>query len=304
MDRITVALDNQGKAPRTLQTGGVQYIRISPDAEPAQRYPIVPTTRIPGLAGPTSTADGHVVPDGNRVPQSQYHNSHAWAGNRNLQAPYPITERTYEHAVQSIEKPHDAAPLHGPRATHHQDGPSLIDLTTPPKPRPQGEYTNIASINTAYGARPQHTATWNHASERDDHVVFLHARPRSQVPITAPVQSKPMLQRHHSGLDVIDLTRNREHLTPVAGRPSYPQHGAAQHTRPIAHDRVYRQPVYGQAAFPQMRSQFTPAPAPATPPRPVHGAPSRLQPVPTFGMVSSPRQFAGLNHPAYRIPDK
>lgn len=303
--RITVALDNQGKPPRTLRTGGVQYVRLSPEPELASRLPPHQKALVPGLGSPLAASNGFGGPRPSAVrlvPQNNQHNWTVWNSNGNQPSTYPLApeleqSRAPPHmAVQSIERPHDTAPNHNVKPTYH-GAPPLIDLTTPPKPRPRTDYTNLASTKPLHDDRAPQAASWNL-----DRARYMHRRPRSQVPAVSAVQSKAPLPRHLSG-EVIDLTRARDYSAAMHERPSYPDHRAAQYGKPPVLERVYHHPVYGQAAYPQMRSHKSQAPA--TPPRPVHGAPSVVQPVP-FGAPSPQRYLSnsGYYKAAHRVPDK
>jgi len=110
-----------------------------------------------------------------------------------------------------------------------------------------------------------------------------------------PQPEYPVLGPHHG-----DIQRMEVNVRPPPGTTL--QAGPTQ-----------RQPVFGQPAYPQMRSQTV---AMQAVPRPVHGAPAAVQPMPaqerapsvgqgpSFGAPSPQRFFMGGNHLPYYVPDR
>lgn len=291
-DRVTVALDRQGKAPRTFETGGIEYIRISPDAEPRpQTYPHGLVPAIPGsnMDGPNHASNMHGAPT-HHLHTQPYKNVNYYNPPPAVTLPglaYP--------AVQSIEKPHDS------QASWHVSNarPHVIDLTTPPKPT--SRYNNPPPLREHAPIRYPTVRT--QGPEADNDVNFVQARPRSLVPSGAPIQARPLPSRHHSGIEVLDLTKTHAYPVPSRERPISTDQNEIQRLRPNAYDSMYPQPVYGQPAYPQMRPYL--AAAPKTPPRafrPIHGAPAAVQPV--FGAPSPQRYMFKPQDTRYRLLEK
>lgn len=298
--RITVDLDVDGKAPRSFQTGGIQYTRINPDSE------ITFDQLPPGSdhRGYANTANGVGVTRVQPTSHVEQYNSKAWANNGSLPATYPVSgparqgDTPVVTAMPSIEQPHDAAASHRARPAYN-GAPPVIDLITPPRLRPQGYRIEMASNEFSRVDQPRHM--YVHGQESDGDVQLMRTRPHTQAPTSGSYYSRPALSRHHSGVETVDLSRPRDYPMPPQERPVYHDQEAAHHTRPPALDRVHRQPVYGQVAYPQPLSRVTRAPA--TPPRPVHGAPSMVQPVTAFG-APSPQRYVVGRQPTYRLPER
>jgi hypothetical protein len=206
-------------------------------------------------------------------------------------------------------------------------GAPVVDLTSPPSLR--GGYGDRISYTgpPEFGFRPrelparaaaprevQHRDVYRPGMVNDD-VIFTRAqaqpytyggtRDRVEVvkPEDLPIPSReeplpgyPLLDPYHG-----DNTRMAVNVRPPPG--TMPQPRSAQH-----------QPVFGQPAYPQMRSKTV---AMQVVPRPVHGAPAAVQPMPSqerapsvgqaapsFGVPSPQRFFVGSNHQPYYVPDR
>ena len=299
--RITVALDDDGKAPRTLRTGGVQYVRLSPDLAMSPRHHEARNHHGAGYGHYHGPSDGYVTPTAQHM-QPYEHSPRRWAESGNAVGAHRALPQADLHdtfaraAIQSIEQPHDGMQLKGSRAAVLGQS-TLIDLTTPPKPQHRGVYANIAEKHGSFDGRAVRESGHGRALE-DSGAVSAYTGPRSQVPVEGMAQNSSFLPRHQRGTEMIDLTASPRDC-PVPSFESRHDQAAAQYRRPPALDRVYQQPVYGQAAYPQMRPRHTPAPT--MPPK--HGAPSTIQPVSVSGNgVPSPKRvFVGARKPTYEL---
>ncbi|KAL1306945.1 hypothetical protein AAFC00_005584 [Neodothiora populina] len=298
---ITVALDDNGMAPRTLHAGGMKYVRLSPEANIAPSH-----TQLPNIAtlGFRPHENGRAVPYPHPPLKAGPHSPKERRGKDVLTRTVHTPEKTHHHgelantAIHSIEEPYNAPSSRVSRPAYY-DPSSVIDLTTPPQYKPSGAHVRTIAVDPRHEDPIRYSNVY--APERRDDLRYAPQQ-YPQAPANVKVSQPPVLTRHHDGMEFIDLTRSGDYSASLYDRPVHPDFGAMQHTQPRVAERIYRQPVYGQAAYPQMRSQQTPMPA--TPPRPVHGAPSTVQPVAPFSVRSPSRYSVARNDPAHRIPHK
>ncbi|KAI4717512.1 hypothetical protein E4T48_06283 [Aureobasidium sp. EXF-10727] len=317
--QISVPLDQRGNAPRKVVSDGVEYVRISSSPEPEkEKYP---KHSMPG-AWPNSAipAAGY----------SQVPVTHSHPDTQGLS-----TSRAPQHTGMS--RPPNEVPMWdrlARRPMYPTLGTPVVDLTAPPSLR--GGYGDRISYTgpPEFGFRPQeplaHVAAPRGVSHRnvyrpgvaDDDVIFAGAHTRPQ-------------GRRYPSYNY-DGTRNRDEIIkpedyPIPSReepqPEYPTlspyHGGTERTgvnvRPAASTTMQtrpaqHQPVFGQPAYPQMRSQTV---AMQVVPRPVHGAPAAVQPMPpqerapsvgqaapSFGVPSPQRFFKGSSHQPYYVLDR
>jgi hypothetical protein len=215
-------------------------------------------------------------------------------------------------------------------------GAPVVDLTSSPASR--GAYGDRISYTgpPEFGFRPPehraHVAVPREVQHRnvyrpgaDDDVIFAGAQARplgrrqqsynyggtyDRVEVVKP-EDYPIPSREdpHVGYPTLDPYHGNTDRMEVNVRPPPPPPGPPLQTRPARH-----QPAFGQPAYPQMRSQTV---AMQAVPRPVHGAPAAVQPMPvqerapsvgqaasSFGAPSPQRFFMGSNHQPYYVPDR
>lgn len=210
-----------------------------------------------------------------------------------------------------------------------QLGAPIIDLTSPPTLR--GGYGDRISYTgpPEFGYRP-HVQPVHVAAPREiPHRNVYRPGMADDVVIYSGAQSRPQGHRYepysHGGArERVEVVKPEDYPIPSREEPhpGYPYHGDAEtkevnvraprtnmQTQPALH-----QPVFGQPAYPQMRSQTVTM---QVVPRPVHGAPAAVQPMPsqerapsvgqtapTFGAPSPQRFFVGSSHQPYYVPDR
>lgn len=208
-------------------------------------------------------------------------------------------------------------------------GAPVVDLTSSPALR--GGYGDRISYAgpPEFGYRPYELPARAAPREVQHRNVYRPGVINDDV-ILAGAQSRPQGRRHQSynyggSHDRIEAVRPEDYPIPSreVPQPAYPTldryHGNTErmevNVRPPPGTTLQgeRQPVFGQPAYPQMRSQTV---AMQTVPRPVHGAPAAVQPMPaqerapsvgqgpSFGAPSSQRFFMGSNHQPYYVPDR
>lgn len=220
------------------------------------------------------------------------------------------------------------------RPTYQTASTPVIDLTSPSSLR--GGYGD----NISYAGPPEYGFRVDEPSAhagacREAPFANVYRPRRSDDDVTLNrVQARPAVHRHQSynlgsTRDSVDMIKPEDYPIPSreqphpAQHPSYPYYeevgrrdvnvrpppGITLQTRAVQH-----QPVFGQPAYPQMRSQTA---AMQVVPRPVHGAPAAVQPMPprdreasvgqsatSFGAPSPQRYFVGSSHLPYYVPDR
>jgi hypothetical protein len=213
-------------------------------------------------------------------------------------------------------------------------GAPVVDLTSPPSLR--GGYGDRISYTgpPEFGFHPRELPARAAASREvqhrnvyrpgvtDDDVVFTRAQ-------TRPQDHRPESYNYGGAHNRVEMVKPEDfpipsREEPLPGYPSLdPYHGdnarMAVNVRPppgttLQPRSAQHQPVFGQPAYPQMRSKTV---AMQVVPRPVHGAPAAVQPMPTqerapsvgqaapsFGVPSPQRFFTGSNHQPYYVPDR
>ncbi|THW56868.1 hypothetical protein D6D25_03108 [Aureobasidium pullulans] len=302
--QISVPLDQRGNVPRKVVSNGVEYVRVSSSPEPEKEQrsqPNMPGAWPVGGAGPASE-HRHVPSRGHR----------AAAG-------VPIWDRLERRPVY----PASTAPV--------------VDLTSSPVTLRGGygdriSYTGPPRFGYQTGEPSAHVGASRGIPDRNVHRPGIAD---DDVTITG-VQARPQARRYQSynyggAQDRVEVIKPEDYPIPsreepYPGYPSLPtfsHHGETERKDvnvrappgfTLQTRATQRQPVYGQPAYPQMRSQTV---AMQVVPRPVHGAPAAVQPMPpqdrapsvgqaapSFGAPSPPRYFMGSSHQPYYVPDR
>lgn len=213
-------------------------------------------------------------------------------------------------------------------------GAPVVDLTS--SPALKGAYGDRISYTgpPEFGFRPPEPPAHLAAPRELQHRNVYRPGAADDDVIFAGAQTRPQGRRHQSynyggTRDRVEVVRPEDYPIPSREdpQPGYPTiepyHGNAGRMEvnvrppPGTTQQVrsaQRQPVFGQPAYPQMRSQTV---AMQVVPRPVHGAPAAVQPMPpqerapsvgqaapSFGAPSPQRFFMGSNHQPYYVPDR
>jgi hypothetical protein len=274
-------------------------------------------------------------PNSGTLPASGYHQAPVIHGHPTAQnvltsrAPPPV----------SVSRPPSDLPMWDRlerRPMYPTLGAPVVDLTSSPASR--GAYGDRLSYAgpPEFGFRPpepraqiaaprevQHRNVYRPGA--DDDVIFAgaqagpqghrqqsysyggtHDRVEGVRPEDYPIPSR---EDPYAGYPTLDPYHGNTDRMEVNVRPPPPPPGPPLQTRPARH-----QPAFGQPAYPQMRSQTV---AMQAVPRPVHGAPAAVQPMPvqerapsvgqaasSFGAPSPQRFFRGSNHQPYYVPDR
>ncbi|KAG9675216.1 hypothetical protein KCU95_g2231, partial [Aureobasidium melanogenum] len=314
--QISVSLDQRGNVPRKIVSHGIEYVRISSSPEPEkQQYP---QRSMPGA-----------WPDSGNLPASNIRQVPVTHGHHVTQS--TSTSRVPQHVA--LSRPPNDLPMWDRlerRPMYPTLGAPVVDLTTPSTLR--GGYGDRISYTgpPEFGYRP-HEQPARVAAPRevlprnvyrpgmaDDDVIYAGAQIRPQgrryepynyggarerVEVVKPEDFPiPSREEPHPGYPILDPYSETKEVNARA-------HQTNLQTRPAQH-----QPVFGQPAYPQMRSQTV---AMQVVPRPVHGAPAAVQPMPTqerapsvgqaapsFGAPSPQRFFVGSSHQPYYVPDR
>lgn len=271
-------------------------------------------------------------PKSSAMPASAYHQAQATHDYPAAQG--PLTSRAPQHA--GISRPSSDLPMWDRlerRPVYPTLGAPVVDLTSSPALR--GGYGDRISYAgpPEFGSRPLELPARAAASGEVQHRNVYRPGVTDDDVIFAGAQSRPQGRQHqpynyggtHNRAEVV-----RPEDYPIPSRevpqPEYPMldphHGDIQrlevNVRPppgttLQAGSTQRQPVFGQPAYPQMRSHTV---AMQAVPRPVHGAPAAVQPMPaqerapsvgqgpSFGAPSPQRFFMGSNHQPYYVPDR
>lgn len=265
-------------------------------------------------------------PKSGALPASGYHQAPVNHGHSAAQG-LP-TPRAPQHA--GVSRPSSDLPMWDRlerRPIYPTLGAPVVDLTSPPTLR--GGYGDRISYAgpPEFGYRPHELPARAAAPREVQHRNVYRPGATNDDVIFAGAQSRPQGRRHQSynyggTHDQVEVVRPEDYPIPSreVPQPEYPTldayHGDTQrmevNVRPPP-GTTQRQPVFGQPAYPQMRSQTV---AMQAVPRPVHGAPAAVQPMPaqerapsvgqgpSFGAPSPQRFFMSSNHQPYYVPDR
>ncbi|KAI5209744.1 hypothetical protein E4T38_02293 [Aureobasidium subglaciale] len=313
--QISVPLDQRGNVPRKVVSAGVEYVRISSSPEPGKGQH--PHRSMPG-AWPT--VDDALVSEQRRGPP--VHGHHANQGLGSSSAPqYTSVDRTSNDVPRwdRIER----------RPMYPTIGTPFVDLTSPSTAARGGYGDRISYAGPPeFGYRPHEPAARVAVTPRGvpHRNVYRPGMFNDDVTIAgaqAGPKGRHQLYNYGETRDRVEVLKPEDYPIPSREIPYPaldPHHersevnvraplGINVQTRPLQ-----RQPEYGQPAYPQMRSQTV---AMQVVPRPVHGAPAAVQPMPphergpsvgqaasSFGAPSPQRYFTGSSHQPYYVPDR
>ncbi|KAK6006465.1 hypothetical protein QM012_006875 [Aureobasidium pullulans] len=316
--QISVLPDQRGNIPRKVVSDGVEYVRISSSPEPEKQQ--LPRRSMPGA-----------WPNSGTIPALDYRQAPV---NHSHHVTQEIpTSRPSQHA--SLGRPPSDLPMWDRperRPMYPTLGAPIVDLTSTPTLRggygDRISYTGPPEFGFRPHEQPAHVAAAREVPHRNayrpgmaDDVIYAGAQTRPQgrhfepydysaarerVEVIKPEDYPiPSREEPHPGYPILNPYHGDTETKEVNVRA----HRTNLQTRPTEH-----QPVFGQPAYPQMRSQTV---VMQVVPRPVHGAPAAVQPMPSqerapsvgqaapsFGVPAPQRFFAGSSHRPYYVPDR